>query len=825
MSILFLTPRFPYPPLKGDSLRSYHQLRALSREHEITLLSLAEEPVSEDDYRQVSAFCERVIVVPLPKWQARLNMGLGLLSRQPLQVRYYSSGTFRRQLRATLEAEQFDVVHATLIRMLPYVWDLRSPPVVVDLIDSLSLNLAARFRGARGLKRLAYRLEYRRVRAYERDVVRHFPELVISSPADRHALASLGGVSGDHITVIPNGVDVDSFPFQGEGGRETETLVFTGNMGYPPNEEAVLWFAGEVWPLLRAERPAMRFQVVGTGPGDRVRALALDVPGIEVLGQVPDVTTYLHRATIAVCPMRTGSGIQNKVLEAMAAGTPVVATPLANRGVRAVPGRDLIVASDAPHFASAVLRLMEDPSERARLAASGRAFVETHFRWEEHGRRLAESYVRATKDEGRSTDDSVHPVGTRRSSTLFHIATQLSPIVHRPPSTVHRPSSPTSSALRTPHSAFRNVLMMTDVTGRGGAERALVDLAIRLDRTRYNVTVCATRSAGNYQPVLDAAGVRTIVLNRNSRWEAYKLLGLLTLLRRERINILHTHLFGSNTWGRVLGRLARVPVVISHEHWSSKSGREVWVDRLLYRLSDRILVPSEASKRTVMAMEGIPTRYLRVLYNGVDISHFSPGTHSRCEVRGELGLACDELVVGTVGRLSPEKGGVDVLVRAVELLRHDHPRARLVVVGDGPLRPDLEKLADDLGSDMVFTGTRTDIARLLSAMDIFVLPSLMEAMPIALLEAMAMRLPVVATKVGGVPEIVDDGVNGLVVPPGDEAALHSALHLLVGNPTLMSTLARAGQERVQTDFTLDTMVENVEQLYEELARAKDGGRK
>ncbi len=308
MRILFITPRFPYPPLKGDSLRTYHQLRVLSRDHEITILSLAEAPVSAEDYKEVASLCERVLVVPLPKWRAMLNMGLGILSRQPLQVRYYASSAFRRQLRATLEVEQFDVVHATLIRMLPYVWDLQGPTVVVDLIDSLSLNLSARYREARGLKRLAYGLEYKRVRAYERAVVRHFPELVVSSPADRQVLTSPGDMSSDNIKVIPNGVDVDRFPFQSQEEREPETLVFTGNMGYPPNEEAVLWFAGEVWPLLRARRPNVRLWVVGTNPGDAVRALSGTTPGIEVLGQVPDVTTYLHRATLSRMPHAHGIG-------------------------------------------------------------------------------------------------------------------------------------------------------------------------------------------------------------------------------------------------------------------------------------------------------------------------------------------------------------------------------------------------------------------------------------------------------------------------------------------------------------------------------------
>ncbi len=386
MRICFLTPRFPYPPLKGDTLRVYHQIRALSAGHQITLLSLAEAPVSEADYREVAALCERVEVVPLPKWRAALNLGAGILSAQPLQVHYYRAAAAADQLRALLAGGSYDVVHATLIRMLPYVWNIRRPPVVVDLIDSLGLNLADRRTQVSGPKRLAYEVEYRRVLAYERAVAAHFPALVLSSPADKEAL---GG--GDHITVIPNGVDIERFPFHGPDGREPATLVFTGNMGYHPNEEAVIWFAAEVWPLLRTQRPGIRFQVVGTNPTERVRALAGD--GIEVLGRVPDVTTYLHAATMAVCPMRSGSGIQNKVLEAMACGAPVVATAIANRGVLGVPERDLLVADTAETVASAVLRLLDEHDTAARLAQAGRTFVEETFRWEQHAARLAAIYA------------------------------------------------------------------------------------------------------------------------------------------------------------------------------------------------------------------------------------------------------------------------------------------------------------------------------------------------------------------------------------------------------------------------------------------------
>ncbi len=386
MHILFLTPRFPYPPYKGDSLRTYHQIQALSREHTITLLSLAETTVTEAEREHIAELCVQVNVVPLPRTRALLNAGLGVASRLPLQVNYYRSVQFKHELGDLLARERFDAIHTTLIRLLPYVWDLRDEPVVVDLIDSLSLNLADRRKQVSGLKRVVYEIEYRRVRQYERAVVRRFPALIVSSAADSQALG------GGRATVIPNGVDIERFAFAGPGVRDAGTLIFTGNMGYHPNEEAVAWFCAEVWPLLRTSHPEVRFQVVGTNPSERIRSLASATTGIEVLGKVPEVTSYLQRATAAVCPMRSGSGIQNKVIEAMSVGAPVVATGIANRGVGAVAGRDLLVADTAQDFAHAVTQLLDDEPLRAKLGRAGRSFVAGHFRWEQHAQQLAAVY-------------------------------------------------------------------------------------------------------------------------------------------------------------------------------------------------------------------------------------------------------------------------------------------------------------------------------------------------------------------------------------------------------------------------------------------------
>lgn len=785
MRILFLTPRFPYPPLKGDTLRAYHQIRALHEAgNTITLLSLADAPVSHADMAEMQALCDRIEVVHLPKSRAMLNMGFGLFNARPLQVSHYISGEFRRLLAHTLNAYRFDAIHVALIRMLPYVWDLPSthPPVTVDLIDSLGLNLEDRRKSTRGPLRLAYELEYRRVLRYERESVRRFDALAVSSPADKQALGGHG-----NIAVIPNGVDLDRFPFDPERDGTDESIIFTGNMGYGPNEEAVLWFAAEVWPLLRQSHPQLRFRIAGINPSERVMALA-NIAGIDVLGKVPDVALCLREATIAVAPMRSGSGIQNKVLEAMSSGTPVVSTSIGNRGVGAQHNAHLLVADTGTAFAQSIETLLQSPGKRSQMAQQARRYVESRFQWSEHANALLGLY----KAHPQSQADSFAPEQRHKL----------------------------------------NVMQLTDVTGRGGAEKALADIALHLDPERFNVSVCATREAGNYQPLLDEAGIRTFIQGRKSRWDLGQWLKLIRLLKRERIDILHTHLFGSNTLGRLLGKAAGVPVIISHDHWSTISAREARVDRLLHTLSDRILVPSEASRTLVSQVEGIANSRIDVLYNGVDTAKFAPATpEEQASVRREFGIADDAFVIGMLGRLSPEKGGVDLLLKAVYRLAQSQPNVRLLIVGDGPLRPELEALDATLNTQyglpgaqtlVTFAGTRQDTPRLLGAMNLFVLPSLNEALPIVALEAMSVGLPVLATRVGGVPEIIEDGANGLLVQPGDEPLLFAVLTQMVNDLHLRSRLARAGQERVRKDFTIESMARRVEAIYEQQYARKVG---
>ncbi|WNG48582.1 glycosyltransferase [Archangium minus] len=400
MRICLITPRFPYPLLKGDSLRVYHQLEGLSRRHQITLVSLNDSPLNPEQLEPLSKLCEQVHVVPLPRWRAALNLATGLFTPRPLQVEYHRSSRFERTLSTVLARGRFDALHVSLIRMLPYVWNLVGKQViVVDLIDSMSLNLLSRRNEARGPMRLAYDLEYRRVRDYERAVVQRFPSLVISSPIDQQLLG------GPHIQVNPNGVDLEKFQFRGLEGRNPATLIFTGNMAYPPNQEAVSWFVRQVWPLLRPRWPRLQLEIVGADPPASIRALAGPGSNIQVLGRVPKMEERLGKATVAICPMQSGSGIQNKVLEAMATGTPVVSTAVANQGVQGCQERELLIGNTPEEFAFAVDRLLLDAGLRRWLGANGRALVEQRFRWEVHVARLEALYA------GQKPEATLEPSG------------------------------------------------------------------------------------------------------------------------------------------------------------------------------------------------------------------------------------------------------------------------------------------------------------------------------------------------------------------------------------------------------------------------------
>jgi len=376
LRILFLTARFPWPPLRGDQVRAYHQIRLLSRRHDITLIAATARRPTPEAWARMTACCRRVIVAPFTA--ASALRGLGKLvagDARPVQALLYA-GAGRAQVATALAGGEYDVVHAQLLRTVGWLPRQGCPPLVVDLVDALSASYVRRRAVEAWWKRRALGWEAARLAGYERRLVREAARCIVVSQAERAAL----GAQAPAVDVNANGIDLEAFPFAFRPVAPAR-VVFVGNLGYPPNADGIAWFAREALPRLRARRGAVELVIVGPRAPRRVRRLA-ELPGVVLTGLVPDVHAVLAGAGVAVAPLRAGGGIQNKVLEAMAAGTPVVATSRAVAGVAAVPGEHCLVADDAEGLADATSRLLSDRGLRAQVATAARALVAESYSWE-----------------------------------------------------------------------------------------------------------------------------------------------------------------------------------------------------------------------------------------------------------------------------------------------------------------------------------------------------------------------------------------------------------------------------------------------------------
>ncbi len=363
------------------------------------------------------------------------------------------------------------------------------------------------------------------------------------------------------------------------------------------------------------------------------------------------------------------------------------------------------------------------------------------------------------------------------------------------------------------------VVTMVDRLMTSGAEIFATQVATALDPLRFDSIVCSTRASAPADiRAVEQAGVRVIALDRRSTVDVVRWRTLLRLLHNERVDILHSHKHGSNVWAAALGRLARVPVVVAHEHSWTYAGQPLrrLLDRhLVARFADVVLATSENHWRHMVAVQGIRPTKARYLPNAVP----PLGTGDGAAARRDLGIPADAPLIGTVCTLRPEKA-VEVLLDAAALLRRDVPSLQVVIVGDGPERPRLEARAADLGLGGLahFAGRRPrhDLANLLDALDVAVLTSDFEATPLTLLEFMAAAKPIVATRVGGIPGLVEDAVEAILVPPRDPSAVADAVRALLADPRRRSELGARARQRQRDAYDFEAMVRSLEQLYESL---------
>ncbi|MBA2299032.1 MAG: glycosyltransferase [Actinobacteria bacterium] len=365
---------------------------------------------------------------------------------------------------------------------------------------------------------------------------------------------------------------------------------------------------------------------------------------------------------------------------------------------------------------------------------------------------------------------------------------------------------------------IRVLTLIDTLRSAGGAERIAATTTAGLDPTRFERWICATRPTKG--PLVDSmreSGVRVVALERKSSLDLRAWWSLVRLLRRERIDVLHAHGHSSNAWGVLVGRLARVPVIVCHEHtWSYSGDRlRMLVDReLIARGSDAFVAVSREDRRRMHELEGIEEARTRLVANG--IPPLPPGDPKR--VRGELEAGTDAVVVGAVTVLRPQKA-LHVLIEAVSLLRPRDAEVILAIAGSGPDYPRLRSLA---GPSVRFLGNRSDVPDVLAAYDVAALSSDFEGSPLGVMEYMAAERAIVATRVGGVPDLIEDGVHGLLVPPRDPTALAAAIDTLVDDAALRRRLGAAAGVRQRAEFTIETTVRRLESLYEELLERKRG---
>jgi polysaccharide biosynthesis protein PslH len=381
-NLLYLVHRLPYPPNKGDKVRSCHLLKHLSARHRVWLGSFIDDADDEQHLPLLRTMCADVHAPRLHPRRARLASLPALWSGEPLTLQYYRDGSLQRWVRATVARENIDAVVVFSSSMAQYADGLKLP-TLVDFVDVDSAKWAAYAGQHHWPMSWLYRREGHRLLACEREVAARSARSFLSTEKEAALFRSLAPECAGTVEAMHNGVDADHFapdPARPSPFAAGELpVVFTGAMDYWPNIDAVTWFAREMLPALRRERPEVRFHIVGRSPTAAVRALASDA--VSVSGTVPDVRPYLQHAAVVVAPLRLARGIQNKVLEAMAMGRPVVAARECGEAIHATAGTELLLAGEPADYIAQLSALLADPQRAARIGDGGRQRVTSNHVW------------------------------------------------------------------------------------------------------------------------------------------------------------------------------------------------------------------------------------------------------------------------------------------------------------------------------------------------------------------------------------------------------------------------------------------------------------
>lgn len=389
MRVFMLVSRIPWPLEKGDKLRAYHQLKCLATEHEVHLFCLSDTTVDGEALNQLRQITPHVTVLRLNPILQAFRLFLALFSSKPFQVHYFYQYHLARKIFRAIEEIKPDRIYCQLVRCAEYVKHLHAYPRTLDYMDALSIGQQRRISGAPFYLKPWVREEARRLRGYEHLIFDYFDHHTIISEQDRQLIYH---PDCGKIQVVPNGIDAAYFAPSSTSAKVYD-VVFTGNMSYPPNVEGALFLFNKILPLASAGDRPVRLLIAGATPVAALRALESE--HIHVSGWLADIREAYLSSKVFLAPMLSGSGMQNKLLEAMAMELPCITTSLAANAIGAQHGQELYIADTEELMVKYLIELLENPQKRRDMGIAARNFVQTRFQWDATVKELTASWQKA----------------------------------------------------------------------------------------------------------------------------------------------------------------------------------------------------------------------------------------------------------------------------------------------------------------------------------------------------------------------------------------------------------------------------------------------
>ena len=391
MKLFIILPRFPYPTEKGDKLRAFNQIKVLSKRFDITLFALSHEKVRESDIEKVEPYCSSITVFRLRIISVIWNILLAVFNGKPLQAGYYYNRKAQKQINKQLKTRKPDHIYCQLLRTAAYAFNTDIPKTL-DYQDVFSKGVERRIPSANAVMKMLFAFEMKRLRKYEQYVFSKFDNKTIISKPDRDFIPH---ENNDRIIIIPNGVDQEHYkPYK---TKRITDLVFIGNMGYPPNIDCAEYLANKVLPLIHHKHSHVKLTLAGATPHNRVKTLASDK--VIVTGWVDDIREYYAGAAIFLAPMQMGTGLQNKLLEAMAMKLPCITSSLCNAALMAKEGTDILIGNSPEEVADHAIALLENKEYAETIALNGYMFIKSNYSWEGATNKLAEIIEYASNKE------------------------------------------------------------------------------------------------------------------------------------------------------------------------------------------------------------------------------------------------------------------------------------------------------------------------------------------------------------------------------------------------------------------------------------------